>query len=87
MLDEEIASGRAMAKFREMVAAQGGKLDRLSPIGERRDITSHRDGYVAAIDTEQLGLAIIEVGGGRKVMSSSSTCRPCCCIFLSLPPP
>src|SRR5439155_16953830 len=31
MLDAEIVSGRAMAKFREMVAAQGGNLGQLPP--------------------------------------------------------
>jgi thymidine phosphorylase len=71
MLDSQIASGRAMAKFREMIAAQGGDPDALAPLGERHEITSDRSGYVASIDTEQLGLAIIELGGGRKVMTDA----------------
>ncbi len=68
-LDAEIASGRAFAKFREMVQAQCGDLDRLPPLGESHEFTTHRSGYVAAIDTEKLGLVIIELGGGRKVMT------------------
>jgi pyrimidine-nucleoside phosphorylase len=69
LLDGQIASGQAMAKFREMVTAQGGDLDAHAPLRERRDITSDRSGYVAAIDTERLGLAIIELSGGRKTMT------------------
>jgi pyrimidine-nucleoside phosphorylase len=69
VLEVEIASGRAMAKFREMVEAQGGDLDRLPAIGESREVLAERSGYVSSIDTEQLGVAVIELGGGRKVMS------------------
>jgi thymidine phosphorylase len=58
-----------MAKFAEMVAAQGGDLDRLPPLPSGVEITASRSGYLSAIDTEALGLAIIELGGGRKVMT------------------
>jgi pyrimidine-nucleoside phosphorylase len=68
-LEAEIHSGRALAKFREMAAAQGGDLDRLPPIGKGVNVTAPRGGYVSSIDTERLGLAIIELGGGRKQMS------------------
>jgi len=69
MLETEIKRGRALAKFKEMVSAQGGDLDRLPPLGESHEIGAEEGGYVAAIDTEQLGLMIIELGGGRKVMT------------------
>ena len=68
-LEAEIASGRPLAKFREMVVAQGGDLDRLPPIGKGTNVTASRAGFVGSIDTESLGLAIIELGGGRKQMS------------------
>ena len=71
MLDEEILSGRAMEKFREMVAAQGGELDRLPAIGEGHEIVAPRAGHVQSIDTEQLGLAIIDMGGGRRIMADT----------------
>jgi pyrimidine-nucleoside phosphorylase len=71
LLEAEIASGRAKAKFREMVEAQGGDLERLPALGESREVAAECGGYVSSIDTEQLGLAIIELGGGRKVMSDS----------------
>jgi len=69
LLDEAIRSGRALAKFREMVAAQGGDLDRLPAMPGGAEVLAPRGGFVTAIDTEALGLAIIELGGGRKVMS------------------
>jgi thymidine phosphorylase len=66
MLDDQITSGRAMAKFKEMVTAQGGQLDRLPSLGQSFEIVLDRSGHVTAINTEQLGIAIIELGGGRK---------------------
>lgn len=68
-LDRQIASGRPLEIFRGMVAAQGGNLDRLPQLGQSIETCAVRGGYVTSIDTEQLGLAIIELGGGRKVMS------------------
>jgi pyrimidine-nucleoside phosphorylase len=68
-LDDAIASGRAYEKFREMVAAQGGDLDRLPPMPSGECIEATRGGFVASIDTEALGLAIIELGGGRQIMT------------------
>jgi pyrimidine-nucleoside phosphorylase len=65
---DEIESGRALAKFREMVAAQGGNLDQLPPVGKGVPVTASRAGFVGEIETERLGIAIIELGGGRKRM-------------------
>ncbi len=64
-----IRSGRAMEKFVEMVAAQGGDLDKPRPLAPTSQVVSERAGVVTAMDAEQLGLAIIELGGGRKVLS------------------
>jgi pyrimidine-nucleoside phosphorylase len=69
MLDAEIASGRALAKFREMVAAQGGDLNRLPPLGESSDVIADGAGHVLSINTELLGIVVIELGGGRKQMT------------------
>ena len=71
MLDAEIASGRALAKFREMVAAQGGDLDRLPPLGESSDVIADGAGHVLSINTELLGIVVIELGGGRKQMTDA----------------
>jgi pyrimidine-nucleoside phosphorylase len=69
IIDGHIGSGRAYEKFVEMVTAQGGNLAAPLPIAPASEVLSEQSGYVAAIDTEQLGLAIIELDGGRKVMS------------------
>jgi pyrimidine-nucleoside phosphorylase len=69
MLEAEIASGRALAKFREMVSAQGGRLEELPALAGSTDVVSDRDGFVQAMNTELLGMVIIELGGGRKVMT------------------
>ncbi len=68
-LQGHITSGRALDKFAEMVAAQGGDLNQPRPIAPASEVVSDRTGHVSDIDTEQLGLAIIELGGGRKVLS------------------
>ncbi|HTQ39205.1 MAG TPA: thymidine phosphorylase [Pirellulales bacterium] len=61
-----IDSGAALEKFREMVAAQGGNLDAKRPIAPACEVTASRAGYIAAMNVEQLGFAIIELGGGRQ---------------------
>lgn len=69
ILQGHITSGRALAKFAEMVAAQGGDLAAPRPLAPTSEVLSPHAGVVRAIDTEQLGLAIIELKGGRKVLS------------------
>ena len=66
LLQATIHDGAALAKFAEMVAAQGGDLDVPRPIAPRHEVLSERVGYVHSIDTQALGRAIIELGGGRR---------------------
>ena len=68
---QALASGAAAERFARMVAALGGPRDVLAqpqmavaPV--QRDVPAARAGFVAAIDTRALGLAIIELGGGRR---------------------
>jgi pyrimidine-nucleoside phosphorylase len=70
-LKAEIISGRALAKFREMVTTQGGDLEAPRPIAPASEVMADREGFVTAIDAEQIGMAIIEMGGGRCVMSDA----------------
>lgn len=65
-LQATIDDGSALAKFGEMVAAQGGNLDAPRPVAPRHEVPSACEGYVTAIDTQMLGRAIIELGGGRR---------------------
>jgi pyrimidine-nucleoside phosphorylase len=61
-----IDSGAGLEKFREMLAAQGGDLEAPRPVAPAQEIVSLQAGFVAAMNTEQLGRVIIELGGGRK---------------------
>ncbi len=63
---ETIDDGSALARFREMVAAQGGNLDAPRTVAPRQELPAPRSGYVDRIDTQLLGRAIIELGGGRR---------------------
>jgi pyrimidine-nucleoside phosphorylase len=65
-LQKTIDTGAAREKLAEMVRAQGGNLDAPRPIAPRSEILAPRAGYVARIDAEQLGRAIIAMGGGRQ---------------------
>jgi pyrimidine-nucleoside phosphorylase/thymidine phosphorylase len=66
------ASGAAFECFRRNVEAQGGdprvcdEPRRILPLtGQTFQVESPRSGFVAAIDTEEIGNAIAEAGGGR----------------------
>ena len=61
-----------------MIAAQGGPVNfvdswqRFLPEATViRQVTAPQDGYVARIDGEALGLAVVGLGGGRVVESDS----------------
>src|SRR5262249_18934385 len=65
-----IATGRALAKFREMVEIQGGDPRVVEcPILPRAqhsvNVYSRGDGFITAIQCEQVGIASLILGGGR----------------------
>ena len=71
-------SGAAAERFERMVAALGGPtgfLDRfeahLAGASHVADVAAGRDGFVAGIDTRGLGLAVVELGGGRRRASDA----------------
>jgi len=66
------ASGRAAEMFGRMVAALGGPSDfvekpasHLKAAPVVRPVTAERPGTVRGIDTRAIGVAVIELGGGR----------------------
>ncbi|NRB04355.1 MAG: thymidine phosphorylase, partial [Rhodobacteraceae bacterium] len=74
MVSDAIASGQALERFGQMITAMGGPLafidnpSRYLPEATViREITSQNAGYVTGMDGETLGLAVVELGGGRKV--------------------
>ena len=68
-LEKHLASGAGLAKFQEMVAAQGGAAGNLPVAKFTTPVPSPRAGYVHAIACDQLGYAVIALGGGRKIAS------------------
>ncbi len=66
-----IDSGAAAAKFWEMIAAQGGQPHAQLEIANGEELPAPKSGFVSSIDTTALGLAVIQLGGGRKVMTDT----------------
>lgn len=66
-LVEQLKSGTALEKFREIVLAQGGDPDAKRIVAPASEVVAQRPGYVATIDTEKIGFALIASGGGRQV--------------------
>ena len=71
LLEQAIANGAGLRKFQEMIAAQGGEarvcedLSLLPQAAVKRAVRCGRAGYVAAMDTQALGLAAQAMGAGR----------------------
>ncbi|MBQ7246741.1 MAG: thymidine phosphorylase [Lachnospiraceae bacterium] len=72
-----ISDGRALAKFREMIAAQGGDPDvteDYSLFGEAAytyEVRAPKAGYIASVDAEGYGAASLILGAGRNTMKES----------------
>ena len=71
-----ISDGRAADRFGKMIAAMGGPVQfaenwaRFLPEANViREVSASNEGYVTSIDGEVLGLAVVELGGGRAVES------------------
>ncbi|MCB2109803.1 MAG: thymidine phosphorylase [Defluviimonas sp.] len=71
-IEEALDSGRAAEVFGRMVRAQGGPSDFVERYPDRlpaapvlHEVGAPRDGFVAAVDGEALGLAVVRLGGGR----------------------
>ena len=71
LLKKANSDGSGLAKFRELVRAQGGEpkmvedYSRLPQATCRLEVISKRDGYVKEIQTEQIGFLAIKLGAGR----------------------
>jgi thymidine phosphorylase len=77
-LEEALSSGRAAEHFNRMVAALGGPKDFCATAGKHlqqapiiRDVFAEQEGTVQSIDTRFLGVAVVEMGGGRRVATDT----------------
>ena len=72
MIAKALDDGRALAVFRRMIEAQGGDArvvdepDRLPRAGATTTVAADAAGTVAAIDSEDLGIAGVWLGAGRR---------------------
>jgi pyrimidine-nucleoside phosphorylase len=60
--------GQAFERFARLVAAQHGHLPAVAPAAAHEIVAPHA-GIVVSIDGELLGQAIIQLGGGRRLMT------------------
>ena len=70
MVDYAITSGQAFETFRKMVKLQGGDVSYIDRpekfvLGKIKTVKAKKEGYVAKIDTEKVGTAVVMLGGGR----------------------
>ena len=72
-VDAVLADGSALEHFGRMVAALGGPADfcehaarHLPQASVRQSVPAPRAGWVAAMATRDIGLAVIQLGGGRR---------------------
>ncbi len=72
---EQIRNGRALAKFVELVKAQGGNVDyihhpELFDLGDVVELKAETSGYISRIDSYKVGHASMLLGAGRENLDS-----------------
>ena len=65
-LQETIDSGAALERLAQMVDSHGGDLHAKRARGKTHEVVANEAGQVTRIHNDRLGLAVIEMGGGRK---------------------
>jgi pyrimidine-nucleoside phosphorylase len=73
ILQKKLANGEALHKFAELIAAQGGDakicddVTRLASTKQTKPIAAPKSGFIQSIECDQIGYAVIALGGGRQV--------------------
>lgn len=76
-LQQVIADGRALDKLAELVEAQGGNRQQVYDTGRlpkasmRIPVYASAGGYIHSMDTTQVGIACMTLGGGRETKEST----------------
>jgi pyrimidine-nucleoside phosphorylase len=74
---ETLSSGAAWQKFRELVEAQGGDVacvddpEKLPQAAIVEPVPAPQSGYLAGVDAAEVGLAVVDLGGGREEKGQS----------------
>lgn len=72
-----LRDGSAWRKFQQIVEAQGGDVSKLDKLGQVhrapviRDVRADKSGVLHQMDAYQVGLAVLNLGGGRSRSSDS----------------
>lgn len=75
---QTLDNGHAVDVFSKMVAALGGPVDfventakylELAPV--KKDVYLDKAGYIESMNTREIGIAVIQLGGGRRVASDA----------------
>jgi thymidine phosphorylase len=72
LAEKLIASGEALEKFKQGIQLQGGDAhviddyERLPLARNRKEVISHTNGYLAATNCMEFGIALAMLGGGRE---------------------
>lgn len=76
LLREILREGKGLQKFKELVSNQGGDVHSLDDYnllpkaGSTITVNAPEDGYVSAIQAEEIGLAAMTLGAGRETKDS-----------------
>jgi pyrimidine-nucleoside phosphorylase len=74
---DAMTSGRALAKFREIVSAQGGDAtvidnpSRLPQAPHKAYFLAPQSGVIQRVDPREVGYGVISLGGGRRNMEDT----------------
>ncbi|HAT1683367.1 TPA: thymidine phosphorylase [Klebsiella oxytoca] len=78
LLQKALDSGAALERFARMVAYQGGPADFVEAYRRYlpdapviRPVLSQQDGFISAMQTRDIGMAIVSLGGGRMKASDA----------------
>jgi thymidine phosphorylase len=81
-VDAVLSSGRALEQFSRMVAALGGPADFVErpahylPVAPvQLPVAAPRSGFVTSMATRDIGLAVVELGGGRRKATDAVDAR------------
>ncbi len=75
-LEEVLKNGKAFETFKDFVKAQGGDVNYISDVTRFptativKEVCATQSGYVSEIETEQMGYAVLALGGGRETKES-----------------
>ena len=71
LLEENLNNGKALEKFKEFVASQGGDAsvidhpERLPHAAYQSEVLATRDGVISQINADEIGIAAMMLGAGR----------------------